>query len=42
MRVEYVIVGFVLALAVLLISLALLSGVVPGMDLIFNNPLVKR
>ena len=32
MRIEYVIVGFILVLIVLLVSITLLSDVVPGFD----------
>ncbi len=36
MRMEYVIVGFILALIILLVSVTLLSDVVPGFDSAMN------
>ena len=36
MRTEYVIVGFVLALVVLIVFISLLTGVVPSIDALFK------
>lgn len=41
MRIEYVIVGFILALIVLIVAITLLSGVVPGFDALVDM-IMKR
>jgi len=35
-RLEYVVIGFILAAAVLVIALSMLSGVVPGVEEMFD------
>lgn len=37
MRLEYVAVGFILMIVVLLVMISVLSGVVPGVDFIFGK-----
>ncbi len=36
MRLEYVVVSFVIALIVILLAVSLLTGVVPGVDFVLN------
>ena len=37
MRLEYVVIGFVLVLVVLIVSISMLSGAVPTMDSVFRT-----
>lgn len=36
MRLEFIVVGFIIVLVVLLVAIALLSGVLPNVDIVFN------